>query len=207
VKKFKSYKLLAAFTTICFLGLLFFLMLGPACKSKGERSITGPIKLRSDYKTLTEEDVISMLNKNGFFDKRWNRRESFPNKFELKTINGDQVLIDHATGLVWHQSGSSTPLSFENAIEWLTDLNRRQYAGFSTWRFPTLEEAASILEKKTYKLYHVDPLFSRLQYSTRTGDVFNPVRHWGVSFQYGSMFRVGVNEEDFVRPVTVYIPK
>ena len=66
--------------------------------------------------------------------------------YEVKTINDDKVVIDHATGLMWHQSGSERYLAWRRAIRWVEDLNVKAYAGYNDWRMPTLEEAALLLE-------------------------------------------------------------
>ena len=46
--------------------------------------------------------------------------------FHLKTINDDKVVIDHATGLMWHQSGSDKYLSWKRAKKWIEDLNKKR---------------------------------------------------------------------------------
>jgi hypothetical protein len=106
----------------------------------------GPVRattLRSEYKTVSEDEVKSMINSHSFFDKRWNRYRSFPNNFELKVVEDHKVVIDHATGLVWHQSGSQLPLIYREAALWIKVLNKKGYAGYYNWRLPTVEEAAS----------------------------------------------------------------
>jgi hypothetical protein len=167
----------------------------------------GPVRattLRSGYKTMSEDEVKSMVNSSSFFDKRWNRYRSFPNNFELKIVEEHKVVIDHATGLVWHRSGSQFPLKYAEAALWIKDLNNKGYAGYNNWRLPTVEEAASLLERKRTNKRHIDPLFSSEQHSILTGDFYTEVRLWGVSYQYGSIFRVGINEPNYVRPVTNY---
>jgi hypothetical protein len=170
----------------------------------------GPVvftTLRSQYKTLDDDEIKSMVKNRGFFDRRWNKYHSFANDFELKTVNNQAVVIDHATGLVWHQSGSEMPVVFSEVKPWLDALNRKGYAGYSNWRLPTIEEAASLLERKQVKYRHINPLFSTQQYSIHSGDTYNAVRLWGVSFQYGGIFKVGIMEPNFVRPVTTYTGK
>jgi len=82
-----------------------------------------------------------MLKKRGFFASNWNKSGNFSNKYEAKTINGENVVIDNATGLMWHQSGSEKYMSYTKAKKWIDELNRRSYAGYRDWRLPTLEEA------------------------------------------------------------------
>jgi hypothetical protein len=184
-------------------GILSIVHSGCSPKEGPVRSIT----LRSEYKILDENDVKAMVKSLSIFHKRWNKYRSFPNNFELKVVQDEKVVIDNATGLVWHQSGSKLPLPYTEAVIWLKDLNKKGYGGYYNWRLPTLEEAGSLLEAKRTDKRYIDPLFSFEQNSIYTGDVYNEVRLWGVSFQYGSMFRVGVMDSNYVRPVTKYKEK
>jgi hypothetical protein len=149
----------------------------------------GVFKLRSQYKVLSEDDVKSMLKARGFYDRRWHRSGGFPNRFELKTVGEDKIVIDRAANLTWHQSGSERPIIFEDVKPWLEVLNRGRYAGYSDWRLPTLEEALTLMEKKPVDRFHIDPLFSKQQYSIWSGDYYTEVRVWGVGFNYGRYSR------------------
>jgi len=67
---------------------------------------TPRVKLRSSSEKCTEDDIEKMMKKYNFFDFFKNETGNFTNDFEVKKINSDEVVIDHATGLMWHQSGS-----------------------------------------------------------------------------------------------------
>lgn len=164
-------------------------------------------ELRSEYKTLSKNQVKSMIKSKGFFDYRWNKTRSFVNQFELKENSGDKIVIDHATDLVWHQSGSEIPIQYSEVSQWLEELNKKGYAGYTYWRLPTLEEAASLVAQEKTNFRYMDPIFSSLQYSIHTGDFFSEFRIWGVSFQFGGSFRVGVRDLNYIRPVTKYLSK
>ena len=164
---------------------------------------TGP-QLRSSYMTLSLDDVKSMLSRKGFFDKNWNKSGSFNNNYQSRTINGDKVVIDRATGLMWHQSGSSEYMTYEKAEQWIRDLNNRGYAGYNDWRLPTLEEGASLLEnsKQNGDLY-IDSVFSDRQSWIWTGDKYGSDAAWVVGFSLGCVynyFSLGYYGR-FVRPV------
>jgi hypothetical protein len=60
----------------------------------------------------------------------------------------ERVVIDKATNLMWHQSGSQKFVNWEKAKEWVNNLS---YFGYDDWRLPTLEEAISLLEKEKQK--------------------------------------------------------
>lgn len=188
--------------TISIVVLLVVLAMGCGVK---EGKVSGVTTLRSAYKTLDEDAAKTALKRLNLFDRRWNKFRSFPNKFEAREVNGDKIVIDFATNLVWHQSGSETQMNHQEAENWLKNLNRKGYAGYNTWRFPTIEEAASLIEGKRVKKRHINPLFSLEHYSTHTGDVYSESRYWGVSYHYGGLFRVGLIEPSYIKPVTKYI--
>ena len=188
------------------IGAIGILMAMTCGCSQGE----GPVvftKLRAEYKTLDENEAKSMIKSHRFFDKRWNKYQSFSNQFELQAIEDHKIVIDHATSLAWHQSGSELPMPYTEAKLWIENLNKKGYAGYYNWRLPTLEEAASLIEQKKTNYRYIDPVFSNQQHSLHTGDIYNETRLWGVSFQYGGCFRVGVIEPNYVRPVTKYVKK
>lgn len=159
-----------------------------------EKSVT----LRSRPKALVSKDIKAMFARYNFFDKRMNPEGAFENSFEAKNIRGDQVVIDRATGLMWHWSGSSKPLEIEylgkrKVEQWLKELNQKGYAGFKDWRLPTLEEALTLLEPlPNSEKKHLDIIFSQKQYHIWTGDTYqmpesmswSKKRFIGVNFSY-----------------------
>jgi len=170
------------------------------------------VSVRSLAGTLSENEVGEMLKRKNFFSKQYNYnknfcnpRGDFANEYEVKTIRGDNVVLDHATGLMWHQSGSEKYLTYDKAKQWIDELNRRGYAGYSDWRLPTLEEGASLIEKSGVNdgLY-IDPKFSAKQRWIWTSDMVTdyPGRVWVVDFNSGSVNGALVDSIDLsVRPV------
>ena len=119
--------------------------------------------------------------------------------YEEKSINGDKVVIDHATGLMWHQSGSSNYMRWNSAKDWIRDLNRRGYAGYQDWRLPTLEEAVSLLEASRKNDIYIDPVFNNEQWGIWTGDRHDSGGTWSVYFSLGNVrWRV---KNRYARPV------
>ena len=131
--------------------------------------------------------------------------------YETDTIKDDKIVIDHATGLVWHQSGSFKNISWKRAKNWVAKLNENGYAGFSDWRLPTLEEAFSLLESgEENGNQFIDPVFDKTQSSIWTCDssVSNASlsldRAWSVNFNYGLISRNDImTERKKVRPVRI----
>ena len=162
------------------------------------------IALRSFYGDLSVSQVqsipnISIREKNdwGFFG-----HSTIIHHYGLKVINGDKVVIDHTTGLMWHQNGSDNYMKWNVVKQWVRGLNSRGHAGYSDWRLPTVEESASLLEpgEKDGGLY-IDPVFSNKQEWIWTGDEYGQEGAWGVNFGGGLVFWVNFDSEFYVRPV------
>jgi len=168
----------------------------------------GSITLRSHYRSLSLSQVQSMANvsmrkidEHGFFG-----HSTINHDYNLKAIKGDIVVVDNATGLMWHQNGSDDYMRYKNAKKWLKKLNKSGYAGYRDWRLPTVDEAASLLEssKKNGNLY-IDPVFSKKQLWIWTGDEIEDKdgseAAWYVRFIYGHVSRSYFSYYSYVRPV------
>ncbi len=160
--------------------------------------------LRSDYQSIGYDDIEKIFQNLGFETrvKIHARSGDFPNRFEPMSPSGDNVVVDKATGLMWHQSGSEGSLDFFAALEWIDDLNSKRFAGYSDWRLPTIEEAASLMEteKKNGDLF-IDPVFSNVQGAVWTGDPSYPGRVW-LAMYYRSSFADDLKIHiGWVRPV------
>ncbi len=149
-------------------------------------------------------------------EKKWNQgffgHSSINHDYEENIIEDDKVVIDHATGLMWHQSGSFKNVSWKKAKKWVTKLNENGYAGFTDWRLPTLEEAASLLEPNAKNgNQFIDPAFDRTQSNVWTCDSnissssLSLDRAWSVNFNYSLVSRSDIMiERKKIRPVRVY---
>ena len=176
----------------------------------------GSITLRSSYKKLSVSQVHSMANVSIREKEDWGfyGHSTIKHGYNPKAIRGDKVVVDDATGLMWHQGGSDDWMKWDDAKEWVEDLNSEEgYAGYHDWRLPTLEEAASLLEssKKNGNLY-IDQAFSKEQKEIWTGDKCDYVSKdyvskdvletaWYVDFSFGKVSRYYRYNPCFVRPV------
>jgi len=164
------------------------------------------ITLRSSYKTLSVSEVQSMANVSIREEDEYgfSGHSTINHDYSLKAVSGDVVVVDNATGLMWHQSGSDDVIRYGGDKEWVEDLNSEEgYAGYNDWRLPTVDEAVSLLESSRIDggLY-IDPVFSEEQEVIWTGDKFDGSEAaWSVYFIYGSVSRSYVYYSIYVRPV------
>ncbi len=160
------------------------------------------INLRSSCSDLSLSQVQSMPDISIRKDDQWGfyGHSKINHRYEEKSMDGDKVVIDHAAGLMWHQSGSSDYMRWNNAGNWIRSLNYRKYAGYQDWRLPTLEEAVSLLEphRKDNNLY-IDTVFNEEQWGIWTCDTYGSRGAWSVYFSLGNV-RWNVKNR-FVRPV------
>ena len=134
---------------------------------------------------LSPETVQIMLRNKGIFDSRRNSSgHGISHKYEAQ--NGETVVYDHATGLMWQQSGSRNDMNYERAKNYISELNREQFAGYIDWRLPTLEEAMSLVEstQKNSDL-HIDQIFDPCQMRIWTSDFRRDSMSWVVRFDAG----------------------
>ena len=139
--------------------------------------------LRSECRTLSSVDAELIIQNKGFYHPGWNPSgKGIQNDFEPRRL----VVIDRATGLMWQQSGTKDKVTYEDAKAYVAALNRNQFAGYSDWRLPTLEEAYSLVEpqKSSNELY-VDPVFDATQRWIWTCDQPSASAAWLVNFLYG----------------------
>ena len=118
------------------------------------------VSLRKEPKILTEIGVNSMVEKYSFFDKERQPFGTFANNL---IDNQDGTVTDQATDLMWQKSGSARKLTWRNATAYLEKLNKEKFAGYSDWRFPTVEELASLLVFAKINGLYINSLFDNRQ--------------------------------------------
>lgn len=133
---------------------------------------------------------MSLIRERNHWDTNWgaNPTGGFPNEYELQTLRDDKVVIDHTSGLMWQQSGSSKTWSFApGAQDYIHELNNKRYAGYSDWRLPTIEELASLIEPTETHGFYLDPIFAIADsmYLSSDNVTSDESRQWGVSFGSG----------------------
>jgi hypothetical protein len=171
------------------------------------------ITLRSSYSDLSISQVHSMSNISIRKKRDWGfvGHSTISNSYNLRSISGDKVVVDSATGLMWHQNGFSKKsfaygttkiMKWDEAKEWVRNFNSRGYAGYHDWRLPTVEEAVSLLESGKSNGRYIDPVFSKKQEWIWTGDRKTGSKAaWEVNFRYGHVLPTAIGGYNCVRPV------
>ncbi len=161
------------------------------------------IRLRSIPKSVKDEDVLTEFEVQAvqpqYFPHLYQPQHYIDNQFEAQ----GEVVLDHATGLMWQQSGSSHRLRYneptffiekffmENEVkEYIQQLNNEKFAGYDDWRLPTIPELLSLIEpeKKHGDLY-IDPSFDKTQNSCWSADLLTKSSAWSVNFYDGFMIQ------------------
>ena len=180
---------------------------GPAARATS--NVAGARRLRSAYRRLEYEDIEAIVASLGFTASIPVRTGDYANQYERRTVSGDPILADHASGLLWHPFGSDVPLDHFAAQEWIDDLNGRRYAGRSDWRLPTVDELLTLLETAPpVGNARLAPLFSDRQLIVWTGDDARPGRAWVVNFgkATATVWDVLKTRVSWVRPVSAMTP-
>jgi hypothetical protein len=86
------------------------------------------------------------------------------------TDNGDKTLLDTETGLIWAKEDSwpvaQDWLTFQEALAFADEMNKKDYLGFHDWRIPEREEIEKIfipdstIMARSSNEIHLDPLFA-----------------------------------------------
>jgi hypothetical protein len=150
---------------------------------EGETHIISGVKLRDTAKEQMRSQITEMIKKYNFFEVSLNQFGDFPNDL---VDNGDGTVTDRATGLMWQKGGSSSLLFYAQAEGYVSRLNRKRLLGYGDWRIPTVEELASLLEKKANpRGLHISEIFSHRQSLCWSSDPHSGAGDWRAA--YGDM--------------------
>jgi len=170
-----------------------------ALKVRKEREQIAKREGKIEFEKIIREIYrkIPELEANAIYKKSISKNKKI--EYDQKT---DNVVIDITTELMWHRSGSEKELNFQEAEEWLIELNAKEFAGYYNWRLPTLEEGTMLLkENKSKNRMFISDLFSSKQNKIWTGDCFGISERWFISFFYGSIGWDPNTVKTYVRPV------
>lgn len=117
---------------------------------------------------LSKEQALAIINSQGFYNCG-NDNHGAQNDFEMRNINGQEVIEDRRYGLMWQKSGSDRKMTFHEAKTYVENLGA--FAGYTGWRLPTLDEAMTLMKRTTgVTNWHIDLRFDNRQTTMFTQD-------------------------------------
>lgn len=118
-------------------------------------------------------------------------------------LQGDNVVLDRQTGLIWQRGASSDRMVWKDGFGYVDRLNAGRYAGVSDWKVPTREELETLIvpeEERTTGL-HVDPLFGQQRNCWSSTEAGHHKACYA-DFYYGDMYLIEENYANhFIRAV------
>jgi Protein of unknown function (DUF1566)/TIR domain len=170
---------------------LALLALGVTLRAPIGDWLAPPLVLRSEPTTLSRDAVRLMLAEHDLHDRVRNPEGRGPGnhsgRYERRVSDGQTIIIDGSTRLMWQGVGSERVMSRAAAADAIAALNTRDFAGYADWRLPSLEEAMSLVRPEARDGLYMDPEFApRTAPFIWTTDMEATDRSWLVNFFYGS---------------------
>jgi serine/threonine-protein kinase len=137
------------------------------------------IRLRSDPIKIDTAEAGRRFG----VDRLWRPLDYHLDRF---TALPDGTLRDAVSGLVWQQSGSPYPLTWEEARAYAREVGRLRFAGRAGWRLPTIPELLSLLRPTPHgRDFCVEPLFDRRQRTLWSSDRRSFTAAWFADSEMG----------------------
>ncbi|MFZ5571035.1 MAG: protein kinase domain-containing protein [Thermodesulfobacteriota bacterium] len=116
-------------------------------------------------------------------DQRWQPSRRIQNDFSSHPAG---CIMDRSTGLIWQQKGSAYPLNWHRAQEYIARLNHAGFAGYRTWRLPTVPELTTLLMADPQRNgLCIEPVFNPEQKWLWSCDRQSFISAWYVSLEMG----------------------
>ncbi|TVM03817.1 MAG: hypothetical protein CV087_03490 [Candidatus Brocadia sp. WS118] len=145
------------------------------------------VRLQSQLSPLSEKSGAYLTSEEArrfLLDRNLKPKNYTENEFEAQ--KDGNVICDKTTGLMWQKSGSQKPMTYDEAHNYIRQLNQEGFAGYSDWRLPTLKEAITLLKptQMNHELF-IGPLFDNKQRWIWTSDLSRVSSAWVVYFSDG----------------------
>lgn len=200
-------------------GSLFCLEATNAQNIRAVRTVSSPakkkiinsrIKLRSEPKDFTNCNLLSvreLIKKHDFFCKGYEWNQDFCNDMgasqNVFISNDDGTCIDTATGLMWQKAHRPSYGRWKDALAYIQQLNKENFAGYSDWHLPTIEECLSLFTPQKQKNgLHINDIFTNRMWIW-TADIKDSENGliWNANLLYGSIFWIDEGNGQDIRAV------
>ena len=118
-----------------------------------------------------------------------------------------EIVKDHLTGLYWTRKSNFAdfPLSWQESLDFIADMNRQNLLGFNDWRLPNRRELRSLLSFHNHRpALPTDHPFTDVflgWYWTSSTAAISPDHAWYVHLEGGRMFYGGKDQSYLSWPV------
>lgn len=154
--------------------------------ASGNPFVGETVRLPHAQAIINDDQIEGVLKQWNFFEAELNPSGRFANSLVDAGIPG--VIVDQRTGLMW-QSGGIDIGSIRHIQRSMEILNGEEFAGYSDWRLPTMEEAMSLMEpERNGKGIYLHPGFSKEQPFIFVAAQRKPGGYWFVDFKQGRAF-------------------
>jgi hypothetical protein len=111
---------------------------------------------------------------------------TFVHEYEPEHLEGVDVILDRSTGLMWQKGCSKGGDDAPKAADYVAELNRERFAGYSDWRVPTMEELATLMESvANHRTGFVSELFDDC-FGMGSADTSVNQQTWGLNLVDGA---------------------
>jgi hypothetical protein len=137
-------------------------------------------------------------------DAEFGRGVSWP---EPRFEQYGEVVLDRLTGLTWARNANPAefPLTWQEALDYISGMNKEKAFGYSDWRLPNRRELRSLVSHQTKKpaLPEGHPFTNIFLgwYWTSTTAVINPAYAWYVHMEGARMFYGNKEQFSLLWPV------
>ncbi len=116
-------------------------------------------------------------------DELWRPKHSVPNALR---DHGDGTVLDEITNLLWEKGGSLYPGTWYEAQDYVDALNKKEFASYSDWRLPTVNELMSLfIENASPYQFCLEPVFDPAQKRIWSADKKSFVAAWYADAELG----------------------
>jgi serine/threonine-protein kinase len=113
---------------------------------------------------------------------------------------GDYTIVDRKTGLEWQRLPSQDPMVWKEGFNFIENLNKNRFGGYSDWRYPSKEELSTLIlpeEDRTSGLFINKVFGAQRNFWSSTELDHDHHRAAYADFYYGDMYTLEENYANY----------